>query len=194
MSATLTRYPIYHIPYQRNVKDLSACFLTYHTISSSFQGMFYCIWEINLYHFDQFSWHGDFIISICFYTNASWTLRLMTFIININNLHTFGPLVYFRYCLGCSVGIWFKLYTWVVPGTGRACPHDIVAALLSFPNALFLSNLYASNFCSILSLHSFTRRTLLLNWCKSYHFLNDFFQITWYALKKSLSFTRTECV
>uniref|UniRef100_A0A0E0BC57 Uncharacterized protein n=2 Tax=Oryza glumipatula TaxID=40148 RepID=A0A0E0BC57_9ORYZ len=30
-------YPIYHIPYQRNVKDLSACFLTYHTISSSFQ-------------------------------------------------------------------------------------------------------------------------------------------------------------
>ncbi|KAF8672403.1 hypothetical protein HU200_049610 [Digitaria exilis] len=30
-------YPIYHIPYQRKVKDLSACFLTYHTISSSFQ-------------------------------------------------------------------------------------------------------------------------------------------------------------
>uniref|UniRef100_A0ACD5TJI7 Uncharacterized protein n=1 Tax=Avena sativa TaxID=4498 RepID=A0ACD5TJI7_AVESA len=30
-------YPIYHIPYQRNVKDLSACFLTYHTISSAFQ-------------------------------------------------------------------------------------------------------------------------------------------------------------
>ncbi|NP_001145213.1 uncharacterized protein LOC100277764 [Zea mays] len=30
-------YPIYHIPYQRSVKDLSACFLTYHTISSSFQ-------------------------------------------------------------------------------------------------------------------------------------------------------------
>jgi hypothetical protein len=30
-------YPIYHIPYQRNVKDLTACFLTYHTISSTFQ-------------------------------------------------------------------------------------------------------------------------------------------------------------
>ncbi|XP_039135284.1 uncharacterized protein LOC120272512 [Dioscorea cayenensis subsp. rotundata] len=30
-------YPIYHIPTRRNVKDLSACFLTYHTISSSFQ-------------------------------------------------------------------------------------------------------------------------------------------------------------
>ena len=32
------RYPIYHIPARRNVKDL-ASFLTYHTISSSFQGM-----------------------------------------------------------------------------------------------------------------------------------------------------------
>lgn len=30
-------YPIYHIPFRRNVKGLSACFLTYHTISSSFQ-------------------------------------------------------------------------------------------------------------------------------------------------------------
>ncbi|KAJ6806197.1 uncharacterized protein M6B38_307685 [Iris pallida] len=30
-------YPIYHIPFRRSVKDLSACFLTYHTISSSFQ-------------------------------------------------------------------------------------------------------------------------------------------------------------
>ncbi|XP_008802604.1 uncharacterized protein LOC103716400 [Phoenix dactylifera] len=30
-------YPIYHIPARRNVKDLSACFLTYHTISSAFQ-------------------------------------------------------------------------------------------------------------------------------------------------------------
>ncbi|XVE57203.1 hypothetical protein DITRI_Ditri04bG0072700 [Diplodiscus trichospermus] len=29
-------YPIYHIPSQRN-KDLAACFLTYHTLSSSFQ-------------------------------------------------------------------------------------------------------------------------------------------------------------
>ncbi|KAG1368162.1 hypothetical protein COCNU_14G006300 [Cocos nucifera] len=31
------RYPIYHIPLRRTVKDLSACFLTYHTLSSSFQ-------------------------------------------------------------------------------------------------------------------------------------------------------------
>ncbi|XP_077247204.1 uncharacterized protein LOC143886913 [Tasmannia lanceolata] len=30
-------YPIYHIPTGRNVKELSACFLTYHTLSSSFQ-------------------------------------------------------------------------------------------------------------------------------------------------------------
>ncbi|RVW69541.1 hypothetical protein CK203_062820 [Vitis vinifera] len=30
-------YPIYHIPLGRNVKDLSTCFLTYHTLSSSFQ-------------------------------------------------------------------------------------------------------------------------------------------------------------
>ncbi|KAJ4844485.1 hypothetical protein Tsubulata_006321 [Turnera subulata] len=30
-------YPIYHIPSRRNEKDLSTCFLTYHTLSSSFQ-------------------------------------------------------------------------------------------------------------------------------------------------------------
>ncbi|XP_020518847.1 uncharacterized protein LOC18427637 isoform X1 [Amborella trichopoda] len=30
-------YPIYHIPPSRMVRDLSACFLTYHTLSSSFQ-------------------------------------------------------------------------------------------------------------------------------------------------------------
>ncbi|KAI3948621.1 hypothetical protein MKW98_027687 [Papaver atlanticum] len=30
-------YPIYHIPTGRTVKDLSACFLTFHTLSSSFQ-------------------------------------------------------------------------------------------------------------------------------------------------------------
>ncbi|KAJ6673096.1 T15D22.8 [Salix viminalis] len=32
-------YPIYHIPSQGNEKDLSTCFLTYHTLSSSFQGI-----------------------------------------------------------------------------------------------------------------------------------------------------------
>ncbi|KAJ6861825.1 hypothetical protein NC651_037779 [Populus alba x Populus x berolinensis] len=32
-------YPIYHIPSQGNDKDLSTCFLTYHTLSSSFQGI-----------------------------------------------------------------------------------------------------------------------------------------------------------
>ncbi|RWV91283.1 hypothetical protein BHE74_00055642 [Ensete ventricosum] len=31
------RYPIYHIPTRRSVKDLSVCFLTYHTLSSLFQ-------------------------------------------------------------------------------------------------------------------------------------------------------------
>lgn len=30
-------YPIYHIPTGRKVKDLSACFLTFHTLSSTFQ-------------------------------------------------------------------------------------------------------------------------------------------------------------
>ncbi|XP_059454483.1 uncharacterized protein LOC132184758 [Corylus avellana] len=30
-------YPIYHIPSQKNEKDLSACFLSYHTLSSTFQ-------------------------------------------------------------------------------------------------------------------------------------------------------------
>ncbi|XP_052181293.1 uncharacterized protein LOC127794326 isoform X2 [Diospyros lotus] len=30
-------YPIYHIPTKGNVKDLSTCFLTFHTLSSSFQ-------------------------------------------------------------------------------------------------------------------------------------------------------------
>ncbi|KAK4787706.1 hypothetical protein SAY86_011539 [Trapa natans] len=31
-------YPIYHIPMGRTIRDLSTCFLTYHTLSSSFQG------------------------------------------------------------------------------------------------------------------------------------------------------------
>ncbi|RAL45334.1 hypothetical protein DM860_014744 [Cuscuta australis] len=31
-------YPIYHIPMGKTSKDLSTCFLTFHTISSSFQG------------------------------------------------------------------------------------------------------------------------------------------------------------
>ncbi|CAN6892870.1 unnamed protein product [Brassica oleracea] len=32
-------YLIYHIPMGRTIKDLSTCFLTYHTLSSSFQDM-----------------------------------------------------------------------------------------------------------------------------------------------------------
>lgn len=32
-------YPIYHIPMGRTIRDLSTCFLTYHTLSSSFQDM-----------------------------------------------------------------------------------------------------------------------------------------------------------
>ncbi|XP_059663137.1 uncharacterized protein LOC132308880 [Cornus florida] len=32
-------YPIYHIPMGRTIKDLHTCFLTYHTLSSSFQDM-----------------------------------------------------------------------------------------------------------------------------------------------------------
>ncbi|TQD81448.1 hypothetical protein C1H46_033033 [Malus baccata] len=34
-------YPIYHIPMGRTIKDLSTSFLTYHTLSSSFQGPFH---------------------------------------------------------------------------------------------------------------------------------------------------------
>ncbi|KAK2993247.1 hypothetical protein RJ640_015726 [Escallonia rubra] len=37
-------YPIYHIPMGRTIKDLSTCFLTYHTLSSSFQDMHYNTW------------------------------------------------------------------------------------------------------------------------------------------------------
>lgn len=37
---TIFRYPIYHIPMGRTIKDLSTCFLTYHTLSSSFQGIY----------------------------------------------------------------------------------------------------------------------------------------------------------
>ncbi|OIT29590.1 PREDICTED: uncharacterized protein LOC109211154 [Nicotiana attenuata] len=32
-------YPIYHIPMGKTIKDLSTCFLTFHTLSSSFQDM-----------------------------------------------------------------------------------------------------------------------------------------------------------
>ncbi|GMH12603.1 hypothetical protein Nepgr_014444 [Nepenthes gracilis] len=32
-------YPIYHIPMGKTIRDLSTCFLTYHTLSSSFQDM-----------------------------------------------------------------------------------------------------------------------------------------------------------
>lgn len=39
------RYPIYHIPMGRNIRDLSTCFLTFHTLSSSFQGI---LWSIYL--------------------------------------------------------------------------------------------------------------------------------------------------
>ncbi|XP_075112606.1 uncharacterized protein LOC107787477 isoform X2 [Nicotiana tabacum] len=36
-------YPIYHIPMGRTIKDLSTCFLTFHTLSSSFQEYSYSI-------------------------------------------------------------------------------------------------------------------------------------------------------
>jgi len=41
------RYPIYHIPMGRTIKDLSTCFLTYHTLSSSFQGIPYTFLELD---------------------------------------------------------------------------------------------------------------------------------------------------
>lgn len=43
----LRRYPIYHIPMGRTLKELSTCFLTYQTLSSSFQGL-------NLLHIHYF--------------------------------------------------------------------------------------------------------------------------------------------
>jgi len=38
-SLLMNRYPIYTIPSQKNDKDMEACFLTYHTLSSSSQGI-----------------------------------------------------------------------------------------------------------------------------------------------------------
>ncbi|BAT89800.1 hypothetical protein VIGAN_06086700 [Vigna angularis var. angularis] len=32
-------YPIYIVPSRNNEKELEACFLTYHTLSSSFEGI-----------------------------------------------------------------------------------------------------------------------------------------------------------
>jgi hypothetical protein len=99
MSATLTRYPIYHIPYQRSVKDLSACFLTYHTISSSFQGMFsslFCfkacllhirVSDTELYHFDKFIRQNNWIIIIGLCTMPH--RHCITIEIVINNIHVF---------------------------------------------------------------------------------------------------------
>ncbi|KAK9052001.1 hypothetical protein SSX86_028629 [Deinandra increscens subsp. villosa] len=49
-------YPIYHIPMGRTIKDLSTCFLTYHTLSSSFQGTM--IDDIYLDIEDQNGWSG----------------------------------------------------------------------------------------------------------------------------------------
>jgi hypothetical protein len=37
---SMIRYPIYHIPAHGNMKGISACFLTYHSISSVFQGIY----------------------------------------------------------------------------------------------------------------------------------------------------------
>jgi len=42
-------YPIYHIPSRKTDKDLSTCFLSYHTLSSAFQGIcIYCCYSIQL--------------------------------------------------------------------------------------------------------------------------------------------------
>ncbi|BAT82313.1 hypothetical protein VIGAN_03230800 [Vigna angularis var. angularis] len=37
--SSLNRYPIYIVPSRNNEKELEACFLTYHTLSSSFEGI-----------------------------------------------------------------------------------------------------------------------------------------------------------
>jgi len=47
---TVFRYPIYHIPMGKTIKDLSTCFLTYHTLSSSFQGTSY-YWCFTLHNY-----------------------------------------------------------------------------------------------------------------------------------------------
>lgn len=44
------RYPIYHIPMGRTIKDLSTCFLNYHTLSSSFQGTLFSLSLLLNYH------------------------------------------------------------------------------------------------------------------------------------------------
>ncbi|WVZ14443.1 hypothetical protein V8G54_012009 [Vigna mungo] len=39
--SSLNRYPIYIVPSRNNEKELEACFLTYHTLPSSFEGVAY---------------------------------------------------------------------------------------------------------------------------------------------------------
>lgn len=56
------RYPIYHIPMGRTIKDLSTCFLTYHTLSSSFQGILSIFVPI---HFDLRSSLFIFFVCVC---------------------------------------------------------------------------------------------------------------------------------
>lgn len=62
------RYPIYHIPMGRTIKDLSTCFLTYHTLSSSFQGIIYSI----------------FISLFCHYSKSIFTLKAYIIRIDTN--------------------------------------------------------------------------------------------------------------
>ncbi|KAF3777182.1 hypothetical protein EJ110_NYTH46459 [Nymphaea thermarum] len=55
-------YPIYHIPARRAVRDLSACFLTYHTLSFPFQGT--CSDLANHRHFSC-SYHACLLVIVC---------------------------------------------------------------------------------------------------------------------------------
>ncbi|CAA2995330.1 Hypothetical predicted protein [Olea europaea subsp. europaea] len=63
-------YPIYHIPMRRTIKDLHTGFLTYHTISSSFQGMHLFRMNLDSFVFDIILIQASIMIL------QKWTLRM----------------------------------------------------------------------------------------------------------------------
>lgn len=103
-SSLFIRYPIYQIPFTRNAKDLSACFITYNTLSS-FQGknVFLSLsivgWEFNLcclfpciFLFSFLSITTFILYLLLFYT-FNWSGSLSH---NLQNLLCLIPVSYMR--------------------------------------------------------------------------------------------------
>lgn len=55
----MDRYPIYAIPSHIDEKELAACFLTYHTLSSSFQGILKSVGVLAIYFRSALKWVGS---------------------------------------------------------------------------------------------------------------------------------------